>query len=275
MTKRRTTERAVLIHSAAKFIGSLRTAAKRLRYELRYNNYAKNKLERAKNKKLLEQSRASSHKTVRHEQPLVSVLITIYNNSRELTKRAIPSVLRQTHKNLEIIVVGDHCTDDSEERLRTLADSRVTFYNLPKRGAYPQDGIERWQVAGVAPANKCLEMSSGEWITFLDDDDEFTEDHVESLLNFALQCDYEMVYGKVMRERKAGGAESNEVGAFPLREGEISKISTLYQSKLRFFKYDIDAWKFYEPADWNLWRRMKEAGVRIGFLDKVVAIQHL
>jgi hypothetical protein len=118
-------------------------------------------------------------------------------------------------------------------------------------------------------------MSSGEWITFLDDDDEFTEDHVESLLNFALQCDYEMVYGKVMRERKAGGAESNEVGAFPLREGEISKISTLYQSKLRFFKYDIDAWKFYEPADWNLWRRMKEAGVRIGFLDKVVAIQHL
>jgi glycosyltransferase involved in cell wall biosynthesis len=251
------------------------TAEKRLRYKLRYNYYGKNKLERAKNKKLLEQSRASSHKTMRHEKPLVSILITTYNNSRELTQRAIPSVLRQTYENLEIIVVGDHCTDDTEERLRTLAESRVTFYNLPKRGVYPQDGPERWQVAGVAPANKCLEMSLGEWITFLDDDDEFTEDHVESLLNFALQGDYEMVYGKVTRKRKAGGAESDEVGEFPLRESEISKISTLYQSKLSFFKYDIDAWKSYEPADWNLWRRMNEACVRIGFLDKIVGIQYL
>ncbi len=261
-----------MFHSS---INSLIIAERRLRYKLRYNYYAKNKLERAKNKKLLEQSRTSAHKTMRHEKPLVSVLVTTYNNSRELTQRAIPSVLRQTYENLEIVVVGDHCTDDTQERLRTLADSRVTFYNLPKRGAYPQGGIKRWQVAGVAPANKCLEMSSGEWITFLDDDDEFTEDHVESLLNFALQGNYEMVYGKVMRERKAGGAEWYEVGGFPLREGKISKIAPLYQSKLSFFKYDIDAWKSYEPADWNLWRRMKEAGVRIGFIDKVVAIQHL
>jgi hypothetical protein len=260
MTKRR----------LAKFI---RWEAKRLRYRLRYNYYAKNMLERAKNKKLLEQSRASPHKTMRHEKPLVSVLITTYNNSTELTQRAVPSVLRQTYKNLEIIIVGDHCTDDTEERLKTLADRKVTFYNLPRRGVYPQDPFAKWQVAGVAPANKCLEMSSGEWITFLDHDDEFTEDHVASLLNFALQGNYEMVYGKVAFEGKAG--EWSECGEFPLRENKISHISALYQSKLNFFKYDIDAWKFTEPADWNLWRRMKEAGVRIGFLDKVVGIHHL
>ena len=31
-----------------------------------------------------------------------------------------------------------------------------------------------------------------------------------------------------------------------------------------------DCWKYVEPNDWNMWRRMKEADVKIGFLDKVV-----
>ena len=45
--------------------------------------------------------------------------------------------------------------------------------------------------------------------------------------------------------------------------------------KIKFFKYDINAWKYAEPADWNMWRRMKKAGVRIGFLNKVVEKHYL
>jgi glycosyltransferase involved in cell wall biosynthesis len=238
------------------------------------NFYIIKRLERAKNRKLLEQSRASSYETGRNDKPLVSVVIHTYNNSRELTERAIPSVLRQTYKNLEIIVVGDHCTDDTAERIGTLAHDKLTFYNLPKRGDYPQDPFKKWLVAGVVPANKALDMATGEWIAPLDDDDEFTDDHVEVLLNFALQGDYEMVYGKVLFEGKDGEPEWCEVGRYPPQESHISRISTLYQAKLTPFKYDIKAWKFYEPADWNLWRRMKEAGVRIGFIDQVVGLHY-
>ena len=52
-------------------------------------------------------------------------------------------------------------------------------------------------------------------------------------------------------------------------------FSVLYHSKLKFFKYDINAWKYAEPDDWNMWRRMKEAGVRIGFTDKTVGKHYL
>jgi len=49
----------------------------------------------------------------------------------------------------------------------------------------------------------------------------------------------------------------------------------LYDSKLKFFKHDINTWRYFEPDDWNMWRRMKEAGVRIGFVNKVVGKHYL
>jgi hypothetical protein len=44
---------------------------------------------------------------------------------------------------------------------------------------------------------------------------------------------------------------------------------------LAFFRYDVDSWRYGEPADWNMWRRMMEAGVRVGFVDRIVGRHHL
>jgi glycosyltransferase involved in cell wall biosynthesis len=104
-------------------------------------------------------------------------------------ERTIPSVLRQTYQKFEIVVVGDHCTDNTEELLMRFNDKRIKFYNLPERGIYPADAVDRWRVAGVAPANKGIELCTGEWIAPLDDDDEFSQDHLEVLLNYAMECD--------------------------------------------------------------------------------------
>src|SRR5260370_22450535 len=54
--------------------------------------------------------------------PLVTVIVTTYNRSRLLTERCIPSILGQTYDNLELIVVGDGCTDDTEELVSQLND---------------------------------------------------------------------------------------------------------------------------------------------------------
>jgi hypothetical protein len=154
-----------------------------------------------------------------------------------------------------------------------IKDDRISFYNLPERGKYPTNPTDRWFVAGVAPANKALELSNGAWIASLDDDDEFSENYLELLLEYALKNRYEMIYSKVKME-----IEPNkwiEIGSSPLQCGKISRISTLYTSRLRFFHYDIHSWKYGEPADWNLWRRMKEAGVNIGFVDSIVGKHYL
>ncbi len=79
-------------------------------------------------------------------------------------------------------------------------DNRVKFVNLPIRGKYPKQSFDRWMVAGSIPRNKGLELASGYWIAPLDDDDEFTVDHLEILLSFAVEGGFEMVYGKVRME---------------------------------------------------------------------------
>lgn len=239
-----------------------------------YNYYLKNWVERKRNRELLEKVRNNLKDNINDKKnSLISVRIPTYNRGKILTERTIPSVLKQTYQNFEIIIVGDNCTDNTEELLNDFNDDRIKFYNLPERGKYPMNPHNRWMVAGVDPANKAIELCTGDWIAPLDDDDKFSENHLEILLNYALEYDYEMVYGIVKMEREPG--KWKNLGSYPLKCGGICHLSVLYHSKLKFFKYDINAWKYGEPDDWNMWRRMKEAGVRIGFVDKIVGKHYL
>jgi hypothetical protein len=208
-----------------------------------------------------------------NKHPLVSVVIPTYNRARLLSERAVPSILNQTCQDFEIVIVGDHCTDDTKELLTKLGDDRIKFYNLPKRGKYPEAPDKRWCVAGAVPANECLRLAKGNWIASLDDDDEFSSDHLEVLLDYAQRHKLEMVYGVVQMEIEPG--KWSNLGSYPLEWGHISRMASLYHSRLKFFKYDTQAWKNEEPADWNLWRHMKEAGVRIGFVNAVVGRHYL
>jgi hypothetical protein len=200
--------------------------------------------------------------------PLVSIIIPTYNRADLLLNRSLPSVLSQTHRNIEVIIVGDHCTDNTETLLKEQKDPRIKFINLPERGHYPKEPILRWFVAGVIPINVGLLECKGKWIANLDDDDEFSSNHIELLLNFALEQNLEMVYGIVEYEQTNGA--SMLIGRPLLRRGAISRCSTLYKGYLKYFQYDINSWRLKEPADFNLWRRMKRAGVKIGFLNIVV-----
>ncbi|HZU52741.1 MAG TPA: glycosyltransferase family 2 protein, partial [Holophagaceae bacterium] len=117
--------------------------------------------------------------------PLVSVCVATYNRGAKLTERCLPSLLKQTHRNLEILVVGDACTDDTEARVAALGDPRIRFENLAERGRYPEDPHRRWMVAGTVPINRALALASGRFVTHLDDDDAHAEDRIEKLLKLA------------------------------------------------------------------------------------------
>lgn len=205
--------------------------------------------------------------------PLVSVCIPTYNRAKLVTGRAIKSVLGQTYQNFEIIVVGDGCTDDTAERIRALNDPRVRFRNFKKRTKLPSDPLERWCVAGVVPLNAALVMGRGSWIAPLGDDDEFSPGHIESLLRFAQKEGLELAYGAAEAEEKPGAWK--RIGEYPPKCGEITDSATLYRSYLRCFKYDTGCWKSKTPSDWALFSRMARAGVRTGFLDRVVTKHYL
>ena len=195
--------------------------------------------------------------------PLVTVRIATYNRGRDIL-RALDSAVAQTHQNLEILVVGDACDEHTAQTVLEVGDPRIRFLNLPTRGLYPPEPARRWRVAGSHPMNTALALASGAWLAPCDDDDVMTPTHVEHLLDHAVANRLEMVWSRAVLE-DAGG----RVTGPRFVHGEISHGSVLYSTGLRFFHHNNSAWKLDEPGDWNLWRRMRTAGVRIGWLDEV------
>jgi glycosyltransferase involved in cell wall biosynthesis len=202
-------------------------------------------------------------------EPLVSVRIATYGDPTLLIERAIASVIAQTYQRFEIIVVGDFGSITTEKRISEIGDPRIRYLYLPVRAPYPDDQRKRWQVAGSQAMNLGIAAARGHWIAPLDHDDEFVPSHIETLLHAAQTQKCELVYGKALAVFPDDRPEV-EVGSFPPRLSAFGFQAALYLSSLKFFDYNPKSWVLDEPGDWNLCRRMLEAGVRMGFVDEVV-----
>ena len=218
--------------------------------------------------------------------PLISVYVPTYNRAKILMERAVPSVLAQSYSNFEFIIIGDHCTDETEAEIAKIKDPRIRFYNLPTRGyRYPPTAENHWLAGPVVAANQALKMIRGDWIARIDDDDIWTVDHLASLLDFAQRGNFEFVSSLCEEERRGvrrvvAGERANGPYYNPKFSGSeddsprLGGPSTwLYRSYLKFFKYNIDCWrkKWNRVNDVDLLQRIYKARVRIGFLDKVTA----
>jgi hypothetical protein len=201
--------------------------------------------------------------------PLVSVCIATYNRARILCERTLPTVINQTYKNWEAVIVGDACTDDTDARIASLGDSRIRFCNRPTNGPYPVDPVLRRCVAGTLPGNESRELARGRWIAPLDDDDEWTPDHIETLLATAFSRRAELIYGrlKVVIE---GSPIQTWIGNWPPRYGDFALQGAIYHADLRGFRFDITAFERELPGDWDLTQRMLDAGVRFDFTERIV-----
>ena len=105
----------------------------------------------------------------------VSIIIPVYNRS-SLLKRALDSIYNQTVAEYEIIVVDDGSTDNTAEMLRLFFPEINYFYQSNQ---------------GVSAArNKGLEHAKGDWLAFLDSDDEWLPGKLETQIN-ALQLESE------------------------------------------------------------------------------------
>lgn len=98
--------------------------------------------------------------------PLISIITATYN-SGHLLKHAIQSVINSDYGNWELIVVGDCCTDDTEEVVKSFSDPRISFFNLEKNSGQQ-----------ATPNNFGMSKAKGQFIAFLNQDDLFFPDHL-------------------------------------------------------------------------------------------------
>jgi len=97
--------------------------------------------------------------------PKVTVVIPTYNRGDKVP-RAIESALAQTVADIEVIVVDDGSSDDTEKTLRKMFGDRIRYFAQANQGA----SVAR---------NKGIELARGEWIAFLDSDDLWEKDKID------------------------------------------------------------------------------------------------
>lgn len=120
------------------------------------------------------------------DNPKVSIILTVYNREN-LLKRCINSVLSQNYKNWELIAVDDGSVDNSLGILLNYSgmDKRIkVFHQINSKLAKSR--------------NKGIFNSTGNYITFLDSDDEYLESHIQKRIRFMEDCPkVDLVHGGV------------------------------------------------------------------------------
>lgn len=104
-----------------------------------------------------------------NKQELVSIVIPTYNRAYILS-RAIESVLNQTYRNIELIIIDDGSTDNTEEIVKNFSDPRIKYIRHSENRGIPFS------------RNTGIKNSKGDFIAFLESDDEYLPKKIEKIM---------------------------------------------------------------------------------------------
>ena len=125
-------------------------------------------------------------------QELVTIIVPSYKRHSDLVERAINSLLNQTYKNIEVIVVDDNAKPGLESYREEISNLIASIDD--KRVVYVQNAENK---GGAGSRNVAIAIAKGEYITFLDDDDEYLPLKVETQLEFMKANGLDMSFGKL------------------------------------------------------------------------------
>ena len=193
--------------------------------------------------------------------PRVSVIIATYNWSSVLPY-SIGSVLRQTMHDFEILVVGDGCTDDSEQVVASIGDPRIRWINLPANTRHQS-----------APNNEGLRQARGEFIAYLGHDDLWLPHHLEAHVAALDSSDAAMTYSLLV------SVSPDTPDPRPVRprpeDGAWSPPSCTVHR--RSVTEALGGWRDYRELavtpEIDLWRRARAAGFEFKFVPRLTAIK--
>ena len=163
----------------------------------------------------------SHMKDIMNQQPLVSVIMPVYNASYSVS-RAIFSVLEiERSDDVEVIVIDDCSTDDTCEVVRGIQQfhSNLLLFSMPENSGGPS-----------GPRNLGIEKARGEYVTFLDDDDWINPSNMLEMAEFAKEKNHDFVKGYLKVVDRHGAEVVNRHHVKPLNTRESIKQLVANQS---------------------------------------------
>ncbi|MFN3871294.1 MAG: glycosyltransferase family 2 protein [Aquificaceae bacterium] len=191
---------------------------------------------------------------------MVSVIIAVYNGEK-FVNRAIASVLNQDIEDIEVIIVDDCSKDNTRDVIYgeygSLIGKRIFYHRN-------WENLERSRSRNLG-----FDLSRGDYVFFLDYDDEWEKDYIRESLEYLK--DYDIVYSiprsfidkdsKILRvSRKAIPQEAEKLVFF----GYIGYPSASAFKRSSFLRYREDV---ILREDWEIYLRSYFSGLKIGILD--------
>ena len=203
--------------------------------------------------------------------PFFSVVIPTYNCAK-LLERALSSVLTQTFQDFEIIVVDNSSTDDTHQVLKAKDDPRMSVVGVQNHGniAYSRNiGIHR---------------SKGDWIAFLDSDDAWLPEKLETVRaailgnpDIILVChdEWKVVEGKREKYLRHAPSDSDIYESFLFHGSCLSTSAVTLRGDIATKTGGFSERKdFVTAEDYEYWVRLSREGA-FHFINKVLGEWHI
>jgi len=171
--------------------------------------------------------------------PAISIIIPTYNREKLIIK-ALNSIFAQTFTDFEILIIDDASTDNTKEVIESLANPKIKYYKLDKNSGQ------------CVARNYGIKRASGEFIAFLDSDDEWLPEKLES----QMEC------------FQKGPSNLGAVYGFSYQKDMISNKTVLKSGP--YFRGDING-KFLEgfcPPTPSIFLVRKEALEKVNYFDE-------
>ena len=198
--------------------------------------------------------------------PTVSVIIPTYNRAH-LVARAIQSVLNQTYKDFELIIVDDGSTDNTEDIIKEFQkkDERIKYIKHDKNRG------------GSAARNTGIKAARGNFIAFLDSDDEYLSYKLEKNVNILKNANsnVSIVYSNILiidNKIKFKGIKKGISGNIynNILLTNFIHLNSVLVKRECFLKELFDE-RFPRHQEWDLWIRLAKK-YKFTYIDDVLAI---
>jgi glycosyltransferase involved in cell wall biosynthesis len=189
-------------------------------------------------------------------QPLVTIGIPTYNRADSYLKKTIHSALRQTYRNIEIIISDNCSNDDTENVVKSFPDSRIRYFR------------QEVNIGPIENYNFCLSKANGDYFLLLHDDDLIDEDFVEICM---ARANSSTSYGIIRTGTRLIDAECKTLGEFR-NQGSGTSIEEYFRA------WFTAKTVWYLPSTLFSTNRLKEVGgfnPEFQLLPDVVAVVKL
>jgi len=190
--------------------------------------------------------------------PKVSVIVTTYNRRIELTK-TINSILSQTFKNFELIIIDNYSNYDFNELINSFNDKRIISFQNENNGII---AVNR---------NYGITKAKGEYLAFCDDDDFWYNSKLEKQIKFLNIYKSDLVFSNINliflnKKTKITNYNNTDTLNKLLYKNQItlSSVMVKYDKKIKFNENkDLVA-----VEDYELWIRLKLLGLKFCFINE-------